>query len=87
MAKGKRGAAAKPQKKKKRFKLAKGQMVAINPQNKTTVEEVYLIYDRQSEKLGVQILRGPLEGYVFWVAKESYRQTIERGADVDVLKR
>lgn len=71
----------------KRFRVAKGKMVVIKPDNASSHHSVLMIYDKENDAVGIQITDTELKGYCIFVSRSSLEQTRERGVEVDAIKR
>ena len=63
----------------KRFRVAKGKMMVVPPDGEAAMKDVVLVYDKTDDSLGIQMLDSQLKGYLFKVARSSFRATMEKG--------
>ena len=70
-----------------RFKVAKGQMLVIDSDNRATWRDVLLIHDTENKHVGVQLIgESPLKGFTFFVPEESFQAVKASGKPTNRLR-
>ncbi len=70
-----------------RFRIARGKMLVIAPNEAPTFRAVKLIYDTENEMVGLQLIGdSQLKGWCFYVRKADYDLVETRGKPVDVVR-
>ena len=70
-----------------RFRVAKGKMLVISPENDSEWREVVVVYDKSNDAFGVMLIGdSQLKGYTFFVPQQVFKKTRDEGTPANKLK-